>query len=174
MALRMRADDYLTATSFDERYDRETLVPPRVTTQLRSIEMINRKFVTLSVFSLSLIIVQLFSGCSNSNPLAPFQPEIANNPDSFQFQATGVTNVSTTIEYVWQNNGTRATINQSSAITGGSATVTLFDPSQVERYSSSLAVNGTFQSDTATAGSWRIHVTLTNLSGTLNFRVQKL
>lgn len=130
--------------------------------------MINRGF------SLILIISQLLFGCSSDNPLAPFQPEIANNPDSFQFQATGVTNVSTTIEYMWQNNGTRATINQSSAITGGSASVTLFDPGQVERYSSSLAVNGTFQSDTATTGSWKIRVALTNLSGTLNFRVQKL
>lgn len=131
-------------------------------------------FSALSVVCLIMIIFQLFSGCAGDNPLAPFQPEIANNPDTFQFQATGVTNLSTTVEYIWQNSGTRATINQSSAVTGGSATVMLFDPGQVQRYSSSLAANGTFQSDTATAGSWKIRVTLTNLSGTLNFRVQKL
>lgn len=129
--------------------------------------------VLLSV--LGMIIFPLASGCSSSsNPLAAFQPEIANNPDSFQFQATGISNVSTTVDYVWQNSGQRVTINQSSAITGGSATVKLYSPDLVERYSASLATNGTFQSDTATSGAWRIRVTLTNLSGTLNFRAQKL
>jgi hypothetical protein len=114
-------------------------------------------------------------GCSSSsNPLAAFQPEIRNNPDSFEFQATGVANVTTTVEYLWQNSGQRATLNQSSVITGGSATLKLFSPDMVERYSASLSSNGTFQSDTATAGSWRIRVILTNVSGTLNFRAQKL
>jgi hypothetical protein len=131
-------------------------------------------------FAVLLLVVgvaalSLSSGCSSSsNPLAAFQPEIRNNPDSFEFQATGITNVSTTVEYLWQNSGSRATINQSSAITGGSAVVQLFGPDSVEQYSSSLATNGTFQSDTSTAGTWRIRVTLTGLNGTLNFRAQKL
>jgi hypothetical protein len=115
------------------------------------------------------------SGCSSSsNPLAAFQPEIANNPDSFQFQVTGASNVTTTVDYVWQNSGSRATINQSSAVTGGSATLTLFGPDMSVRYSGALTMNGTFQSDSAAAGMWKIRVTLTNLSGTLNFRAQKL
>lgn len=137
--------------------------------------MIRSRLFAAFFFILGVMIFPFTPGCSNSsNPLAAFQPEITNNLDSFEFQATGITNVSTTIEYVWQNSGTRATINQSSAVTAGSATVTLFSPDSVVRYSGSLSTNGTFQSDTATAGAWRIRVTLTNLNGTLNFRAQKL
>jgi hypothetical protein len=129
----------------------------------------------LGLLLFAALALSAMMGCSSSsNPLAAFQPEIRNNADSFEFQATGITNVTTTVEYFWQNSGTRATINQSSAVTGGSAVVTIFGPDLVERYSSSLATNGTFQSDTATAGTWKIRVTLTNLSGTLNFRAQKL
>lgn len=125
---------------------------------------------------LGTLLLIVGSGCSSnsSNPLAAFQPEIANNPDSFQFQVTAASNVSTTVEYVWQNSGSRATINQSSAITAGSATLTLFSPDSVARYAGTLSTNGTFQSDTASAGAWRIRVTFSNLSGTLNFRAQKL
>jgi hypothetical protein len=136
--------------------------------------MNNMRFLAFFLAVLALCAAS-FLGCgSNSNPLAAFQPEIANNTDSFEFQVTSATNVTTTVEYVWQNTGTRSTINQSSAISSGSASVKLFGPDGLERYSGSLATNGTFQSDTATAGSWRIRVSLVNLSGTLNFRVQKL
>jgi PBP1b-binding outer membrane lipoprotein LpoB len=126
-------------------------------------------------FALAVLACAVISGCSSSsNPLAAFQPEIANNTDSFEFQVTAATNVSTTVDYIWLNTGSRATINQSSAVTSGSVSLTLFGPDGLERYSGSLATNGTFQSDTAAAGSWRIRVSMTNLSGTLNFRAQKL
>jgi len=136
-----------------------------------------RKVLTSAVLTLlcSVLIasVPLVVGCAGKS-LEPFQPEIANKPDNFQFQITAAKNVTTTIEYSWQNSGTRATINQASAITNGSATVTLYDANQVQRYSSSLNVNGPWQSDTGAKGTWKVRVVLTNLSGTLNFRVQKL
>lgn len=120
-----------------------------------------------------ITLLVLFFGCSNDS-LAPFQPEIGNSQDNFQFQATGITNVTTTLNYLWQNSGSRASINQSSAVTSGTAILTLYDPNNVQRYSRSLSENGTFQSDTGVAGTWKINVVLTNLSGTLNFRCQKL
>ena len=113
------------------------------------------------------------TGCQSANSLAAYQPEIGNNPDNFQFQVTDVKNVTTTVEYTWQNSGNTASVNQASAISNGSATVTLQDADQVERYSKSLSANGTFQSDAGKAGSWKIRVVLKNLNGTLNFRVQK-
>ena len=116
-------------------------------------------------------------GCSSdtpaSSPLSAFQPQIASNTDNFQFQVTAATNVTATVTYPWQNTGKSASVNQSSAITGGSAVVTLFDSLQIQRYTSSLSANGTFMTDTAGAGTWMIRVDLTNLSGTLNFRAQK-
>lgn len=124
-------------------------------------------------FAAIMVTLVLSIGCSNDS-LAPFQPEIGNNADNFQFQATGITNVSTTVEYMWQNTGNRVSINQSSAVSSGTAILTLYDPDNILRYTKSLSENGTFQSDTGIAGTWRINVALTNLNGTLNFRCQKL
>ena len=87
----------------------------------------NKFLPALGCAALALALV--FAGCSSSTtpPLSAFQPEIANNPDNFQFQATGVTNVSTTVIYFWSNSGTKAKVNQSSAITGGAADVVLLE-----------------------------------------------
>ena len=68
----------------------------------------------------------------------------------------------------------QASINQACAITQGSATVTIRDAAGTQVYQANLANNGTFQSMAGQAGNWTIVVTVSNLSGTLNFRVQKL
>ncbi len=120
-----------------------------------------------------VLIVFLAAGCSKTNPLAPFQPEITNVQDNFQFQATGVTNVTASLEYIWRNSGTTANVNQACAITAGTATVTIFDDSLTQVYTKDLKVNGTDTTYAGITGHWTIRVSLTNVSGTLNFRVQK-
>ncbi len=122
----------------------------------------------------AVAVALLFVRCNDS--LAPFQPEINNAPDNFQFQATGLTGVTTTVQYTWQNSGTRATVNHSSAVTGGTATLTIKDAAvpPVTVYSRDLVASGTPATSVGTAGAWTIIVQLTNTSGTLNFRVQKL
>jgi len=124
------------------------------------------------------VISLVLAACSGnepvSQPLSQFQPEIMNTTDNFQFQVTGATNVSTTVEYLWQNTGIRASIKQSCSISAGSASVTLLDSNLVQIYTNSLSANGTIQSDTGQVGVWKVRVVLTNLSGTLNFRTQKL
>lgn len=111
------------------------------------------------------------AACSNS--LAPFEPEIANVTDSFQFQVTGTQNLTTTREYTWQNTGTTANVNQASAVTAGSATLTILDSQGAQVYSKNLADNGTFQTSTGVAGEWKIRIAFSDLHGTINFRVQK-
>lgn len=117
----------------------------------------------------------LMAGCSNksTNTLAPFQPQINNAQDNFQFQATGVKNVSGTYQYVWSNTGTSANVNQACAITSGTAVLTIFDADTVQVYSRNLTDNGTFQTNPGTTGNWIIRVVLSHCYGTLNFRVQK-
>lgn len=130
-----------------------------------------RSFRT-GIIGLGLVVVA--AACGNSTgPLTPFEPQINNVVDNFQFQATGVTNVTWTKTYNWTNSGDSTTINQSTTITGGSAVVTILDPNQVQRYSQSLSANGTFGMPKGVAGIWSIRVVLTNYSGTINFRVQK-
>ena len=127
-------------------------------------------FLGLSLFWTGVLIIT--TGCSN-NSLAPFQPEIANIADNFQFQATGVKYVSTTLTYTWSNSGDSAKVNHASVITGGSATVTLIDTDGVEKYSSALKASGDEFSQLGTPGNWTVRVVLNRVSGTLNFRVQK-
>jgi hypothetical protein len=112
-------------------------------------------------------------GGGNSALNPAFQPQVANQTDNFQFQTTGVKNVTQTLHYTWQNSGTVASINQACAITSGTAVITLRDANGNAVYSADLKANGTFTSLQGTAGAWTIDVVLNNLNGTLNFRVQK-
>jgi len=135
---------------------------------------------SLRAVSMALIAVLfgvLTLGCGSSNPAAPlsaFQPQIANNPDNFQFQATAVQNVTAVVQYVWPNSGTQATINHSSEVDSGTAVIQLLDANNTEVYNSALLASGTPATTAGTAGNWKIRVTLTNVYGTLNFRAQKL
>ena len=115
------------------------------------------------------------TACSNDStgPLAPFEPQINNIQDSFEFQATGVTNVTWTFEYTWANSGTAANVNQATTITAGTAVVTLFDASGTQVYTQSLSANGTFPTSAGTTGNWKVKVVFTNYSGTVNFRAEK-
>lgn len=124
---------------------------------------------------ITLGALALLAGCSNSTtaPLAPFQPQINNAADNFQFQATGVKLVTTTLTYTWQNSGTGASVNQATTVSAGSATVTLYDSTNTMVYTRALADNGTFAATPGVSGAWTIKVVLLDYSGTINFRVQK-
>lgn len=127
-----------------------------------------------AVAAVVLTTVAVLAACSNSTgPLAPFQPQISNLADNFQMQATGVTNATWTYTYNWSNSGDSATVNQSTTITAGSATLTVFDKNGTQLYTQSLSANGTFGMTKGLAGIWTIKVVFTNYSGTVNFRVQK-
>ena len=122
---------------------------------------------------LAAIACVLLVGCDSNNSLGPFQPQINNVANTFQLQATGVNNVSTTLNYTWQNDGTTGNVNQASTVNKGTATLTILDANGTQVYTKSLAENGTFTTSTGTSGMWKIRVTLSGYSGTLNFRVQK-
>ena len=122
----------------------------------------------------ALAAIATLSGCSDKNPIAPFQPEVINNADAFQFQITAARNVTTTLNYSWVNSGTRATINHSTARRQGTATVTVFDANDLQVYTHSLVASGTEQSAVGVAGTWRIKIVFGDFDGTANFRVEKL
>ena len=114
------------------------------------------------------------NACGNSSgPLAPFEPQINNAADNFQFQATGVTSVTWTYTYPWANSGDSATVNQATTTTAGSATLTILDHNGTQLYQQSLNANGTFGMTKGLHGNWTVKVVFTNYSGTVNFRVQK-
>ena len=135
---------------------------------------------TSSILGLVTALLAIFtiSGCSNNgNPLAPYQPEINNVTDNFQFQATAMRDVNFTMDYIWRNTNDTATVNQSaSAGLTGIATLEILDSLGTLVYSRSLKDDGTFgtsQRLAAEPGPWILRVHLVRVSGTLNFRVQK-
>lgn len=121
-----------------------------------------------------LIAIGLLAGCGNDHPLAAFQPQISNVADNFQAQATNVTNVTTTLNYTWANSGTRATINHSTVTTGGTTLLVIKDAAGATVYSKALSPSLNEPTTAGQAGNWTVQFTLTNYSGTLNFRAQKL
>ena len=126
--------------------------------------------------ALVVAVLALVGGCSdnNTNVINPaFQPEVTNNIDNFQFQATNVTNVSQVLTYSWRNTGIQANVDQSCSITAGTALLTLSDSTGTQVYTRSLADGGSLASAAGLAGAWTIRVTLNRVSGTLNFRAQK-
>ena len=115
-------------------------------------------------------------GCSSdpTNPTLPgVEPEVVNNQDAFEFQVSSVENYTGSWSYNWSNTGTVVDVDQSSAITSGTITLTIRDSSGSTVYSGDLRQDGSFTTDTGTTGQWQIVITLVNCSGTLNFRVEK-
>lgn len=121
---------------------------------------------------LVLLLVLALGACSD-DPLAPFQPEISNVPDTFQLQATGVTNRTTTLNYSWTNSGTQGTVNHSTTTTAGSARVIIKDGAGVIVYNAVLVPSLNENTVVGTSGTWTVQLVLDDYSGTLNFRVQK-
>jgi hypothetical protein len=113
------------------------------------------------------------AACSKSDVLEPFHPQITNAADNFQFAVKGLNGVTATREFPWQNTGQIVDVGQAAQLTGGTATVTVFDAALTQVYSGDLARPGTFWSISGPKGSWRIRVELQNATGNVDFRVTK-
>ena len=138
--------------------------------------MHSRKIISLLVLTFALVAL---GGCSNSNntptnPLDPFQPEVISVTDNFQFQATNLTTITGSVSYGWQNTGTQAVIDHSSAITSGQAMLTIRDEAGIVVYQDSLRASGSDQTAVGVPGTWIITVSISSLDGTLNFRAQTM
>ena len=123
--------------------------------------------------ALALLLLFAVGGCGDDSS-AGKDLQVTNAADSFQFQVTDTKNYSHTYSYTWANSGTAATVNQSSSISGGDATLILKDNTGTTVYSKSLKSNGTFTTTAGVAGNWTIQLLANKVSGTLNFRAQKL
>lgn len=126
-----------------------------------------------NLMSLGLIVTLFLISCTKTNDLSMYSLELSNNADSFQLQATQVKGLSKTYDYNWINNGTIAKIDKSGVLTGGSATLKIYDGNGTQVYTADLKNTGSELSSSGTQGTWKIHLELSNYSGDLNFRVQK-
>jgi len=121
----------------------------------------------------ALVTLGALAACGGGNVIGPDnQLQVGNAADNFQWQASNLSDVTQTLSYTWTNTGTLAHVDNSSSITGGTATLTIKDAASTQVYSGSLASPST-DTSAGTAGSWTIEVKLSGVTGTLNFRVQK-
>ena len=117
----------------------------------------------------------MLSACGSdpTDPLAQFEPQVSNSTDSFQLQATNVTDVGTILQYSWQNTRTQAAGDHSTTTAGGVAGLIIKDASGTTVYDQGLAPSLNEDTSSGSTGTWTISVALSGYSGTLNFRVQK-
>ena len=98
---------------------------------------------------------------------------MTNAADDFQWQVSNLDGVDQTLRYTWSNTGDSASVNQATALSGGTATITIRDAAGTQVYTRTLTDNGTYPTSLGTTGAWQITVRLSNARGTINFRVQK-
>lgn len=120
-----------------------------------------------------LAALALATGCGENMIGPDNELEVANETDTFQWQVTALDKVTQTLTYTWAMTGTVANVNQSANPSSGNVTLRILDGAGDEVYSRSLATNGTFETSAGTAGNWTIIVTLSDVSGAVNFRVEK-
>jgi hypothetical protein len=133
-----------------------------------------RQILRMALASAAAIGLLAVAACGSDNVLGPDnQVQVSNNADTFEWQASSMDNVSQTLSYDWTMTGTTADVNQSSAVTGGSATLTVTDDAGTVVYTANLSQNGTFTTDAGVAGTWTVEVRLSGTSGMVNFRLEK-
>lgn len=131
----------------------------------------NAPLLPVSLFGLFAILV--LTGCG-SDPVQPLlEPEVINQTDTFQFQATTSGQTTQSFQYAWENTGTTANVDQSTVLNSGTAVVTITDANGTQVYTHDLNQDGSFSSAQGVSGMWTIRVVLDKAVGGLNFRVQK-
>jgi hypothetical protein len=117
----------------------------------------------------------MLSACGSdpTDPLADFEPQVNNATDSFQLQASDVTDVGAVLQYSWENTGSLASVDHSTTTAGGGARLVIRDADDTIVYEQGLAPSLNEDTAAGSPGTWTITLGLTDYSGTLNFRVQK-
>ena len=92
-------------------------------------------------------------------------------PERFEFRSAAVVDCTARLSYLWNNDGTQVTLNQSSAPTSGKAMVHIVDASGEEVLAHSVLTRGEVGGMIGKAGNWRIDLDLLEYSGTVDFTV---
>ena len=122
----------------------------------------------------ALAALTLLGACGGGNATAPrYEPQVVNRANDFAFQVSALDNVSDDLQYIWQNDGTSANVNQSPSNLSGTVSLVILDANRTQVYSRSLADNGTFTTAAGKAGNWTVRVRFSQASGAVNFRLQK-
>ena len=117
-------------------------------------------------------VVLTFAFLECVDPVTPYVPVVTNAVDNFEYQVP-VNGVTATTRYVWTNTGSSANVNLSSAVTAGTAALTVSDADGALVYTHALDGSGASNTGSGTSGNWMVVVTLGNAVGTVHFTLQK-
>ncbi len=121
------------------------------------------------------LIIATMNGCGDDNPVNSFIPDVSNTEDIFTFRVNNAYIVTETLTYSWNNTGDQASIYHSSARSGGTATLVIFDSDGTQVYSDDLKVSGvTEATQVGNPGTWRVVVDFKEYSGSAYFKLEKL
>jgi hypothetical protein len=121
----------------------------------------------------SIAAVCLAAGLvSCGDPVGPgVEPQIVNNPQSFEFQVSQVSNYSGMHVYTWSNSEISANLDESVSLSGGSVRLTVIDP-QGTVVHNALLEDGSLATSEGQVGDWAVRVQFEGATGTVNFRLQ--
>jgi anti-sigma B factor antagonist len=94
--------------------------------------------------------------------------------DSVRFRAARVESLSTTLAYIWTNNGSAARISQGAPGGTGRAMLRMRDAVGHEVFAHTLEETGAFLSTAGKPGAWRVELDLNDYSGPLELGIEKL
>ena len=131
--------------------------------------MMPRAGRTLGIGAVLLTLALL--GCTDLNQ-TPFVPVVTNEVDNFDFLVIATT-ATRTVRYTWTTTGGGANVTLASNIASGSARVTITDGDNTQVFDHALDGSGATVTSAATPGNWLIIMTLSGVSGTIHFSLQK-
>lgn len=119
----------------------------------------------------------LAAGCGsdgNGGMTAPqYEPEVVNDPNVvFTFQATALNDVSDVATYYWSVSSGSIVIHPSTATDAGTITLQIRDDAGKVVYEGDVPASGDITPPDGLAGDWRIRISLSGFSGSINFELQ--
>jgi hypothetical protein len=127
-----------------------------------------------AVSAAGFVLAAILTAVSCSNSVSPGTGlTVRNVTDSFEYQVTDMRKYTRSMAYSWVNTGTQATVSQASDVTGGKATLLIVDSDGTAVFSKSLTENGAFITRIGTSGTWTIRIFYSDVTATVDFRVEK-
>jgi hypothetical protein len=120
------------------------------------------------------LALALLAGCDTRLPTLPkFEPQVINLPNDFGLQVSALEQVTTEVEYTWQNDSSSTSVVQAPSNLTGDALLFILDGAGTQVYQRSLAENGTFMTTAGVPGEWTVRLQLSDASGALSVRLKK-
>ena len=98
--------------------------------------------------------------------------DVLNQPDDFELRVSAMADLSETLAYDWENSGTRARVEQQSALTDGDATLLIEDAAGTIVHAFDLAPDGHLLTEAGVPGTWRVTIAFDDTDGSVHVHLR--